>query len=354
MGSNGIINGLELSSEDEEESLDRKLARLHKEIAEVKEECERNGEKNKSGSPRALQGMTESVEKLSLVLDGIGPPSRTNDDSSARRLAQGLASVPRLKEPSHGDGENKTKPHNEEGPSYTVSYAPRYQEHHAMSKVSAFDTRLALLESTLGIDSIPLPTQRSSSAKPVIPSLDAMDKQLTTLSTSTETSLDSVSRRVRQLTQDTEKLEQARKSARAAQEALRQEALSPTSDSSRSEAPREMPKFPEMEDPGLISKINALYGTLPTIESLAPMLPSVLDRLRSLRSLHADAAGAGQTLAKVESRQEEMREELRGWREGLEKVERAMEQGEEVMKGNTETVEGWVKELERRMEGLGH
>lgn len=106
-------------------------------------------------------------------------------------------------------------------------------------------------------------------------------------------------------------------------------------------------------DPEQISKINALYGTLSTIESLSPLLPSVLDRLRSLRAIHADAATASQNLTLVESRQADMAEEIRSWREGLERMEGMVTKGEESMTGNAEMVEGWVRELEGRMERLG-
>lgn len=214
--------------------------------------------------------------------------------------------------------------------------------------MSEFDSRLALIEAALGLDAIPLPTQDRSAAKAIIPTLNSLDKQLITLSTSTDSSLDKISRRVRHLTVDAEKLERARKSAIAAQEAL-----SPTGNSPRSAGLNSEAGFPEVDDHESMSKINALYGTLSTIESLSSLLPSVLDRLRSLRTLHADAAIASQTLSKVESRQEAMKEDLQGWREGLEKVEKAMEHGEQTMKGNTEMVEAWVKELEERMQKLG-
>ena len=229
---------------------------------------------------------------------------------------------------------------------YTVTYVPTYQEEHTLSKVSDFDSRLTLIETALGFDAIPLPTQNTSPAKAVLPALNTLDIELHTLSTSTDTSLDKLSGRVKQLTQDAQELEQARKAAKAAQEAL-----SPSSED-----------FPLLNGPGRDSdalddseqrsKINALYGALPTIESLAPLLPSVLDRLRSLRSLHADAATASQTLAKLETRHGDTKQELQSWREGLEKVENAMKQGEETVKGNTETIESWVKELEERMRKL--
>ncbi|TKA54220.1 hypothetical protein B0A49_10375, partial [Cryomyces minteri] len=98
-----------------------------------------------------------------------------------------------------------------------------------------------------------------------------------------------------------------------------------------------------------IAKINALYGTLSTIESLSPLLPSVIDRLRALRALHASAATASETLDAVEKRQDDMATEIGRWSEGLQKVETTMKRGEEAMAGNLSTVEGWVRDLETRM-----
>ncbi|KAL2041346.1 hypothetical protein N7G274_005728 [Stereocaulon virgatum] len=349
---NGIINGLEISSDEEEESLERKLARLRREVAEVKDDFERRKEKPRDGIAQETTDDAATLDSLSQVLVSVDTTAAEGEAGAASRLTRQLASVSQVNrqpqdgkpaETTHVDGSRST---------YTVTYAPRYKEDHALSKVSDFDSRLALVEAALGIDAIPLPTQDRSTTKAVLPTLEILDKRLTTLTTTTDSSLEILSRRVRQLTHDTEKLEQARKSAKAAQEALRQEALSPNGKGGRSPPANTGAKFSEIEDPESVSKINALYGTLSTIESLAPLLPLVLDRLRSLRTLHADAATSSQTLAKVERRQEAMQEELQGWREGLEKVEKAMEQGEQTMKVNTEMVETWVKELEERMRKL--
>lgn len=350
-----MINGLELSSDEEEESLERRLARLRREITEVKEDYERKA-KRKDDKAQEPEDSRDSLDTLSKVLDSVDADSAADQDGAAFRLAKRLVSTSDTSVPSV-DGAATTgaevAKQNGDHSTYTVSYAPRYQADHSLSKVSDFDSRLALIETALGVDAIPLPSQDRNAAKAVIPSLDTLDKQLHILSKSTDSSLDAVSRRVRQLTQNAEKLEQARKSAKAAHEALKQEEFDTSSNHPRLKLAKDVPKYSELEDEETISKINALYGTLSTIESLAPMLPTVLDRLRSLRSLHADAATASQTLAKVESRQKEMKQELQSWREGLEKVESAMQEGGKTMKGNTETVEGWVRELEERMRKLG-
>ena len=351
---NGLINGLQISSDEEEESLERKIARLRMEVAEVAELArnEKNIKKVHFEAQKSEEG-DEALVSLGQVLDSIAPTSVADKSGVASHLAKRLASVSKPPEPAVTGAGAEDSQQNGARSNYTISYAPTYQEDHTLSKISDFDSRLALLESVLGIDAIPLATQERTAAKAVLPSLDTLDKQLIAISTSSEFSLDKTSQKVRQLTKDAEKLEQARKAAKAAQEALRQEALGPSSPNSRSTPTRDISELSRLEDPESVFKINALYGTLSTIESLAPILPSILDRLRSLRSLHANAATASQTLTKLESQQEEMKEEIQGWREGLEKVERAMEQGGETMKSNTEMVDGWVKDLEDRMRKLG-
>lgn len=216
-----------------------------------------------------------------------------------------------------------------------------------LPKVAEFDARLVLVETLMGIDAIPLPTQERQPTRAVFPFIEQLDRQITALSTSTDSSLDSISRRVRQLTQDAQRLVEARSAAKAVQDG--------------SSGPR-LPLPPDGEssinsfikDPEHVSKINALYGALPTIELLAPLLPAALDRLRSLQIIHADAAAANQTLAQLETRQEDMAQELKRWRDGLETVERKVKEGENTMSENTEVIETWVKELEERMNKFGH
>ena len=344
---NGLINGLEAPSDDEVESIERKLARLRREVAEVKAEFEQRRERKDDEAPHDPQHEAESFDTLGQILESVDPSSIDGRTGAASRLTKRLGveakAVESSASPKDGVGSRPVQ-ETASGSTHAVTYAPTYEKEHTLSNVSDFDSRLTLMEAALGLDAVPLPTQDISPSKAVLPALNTLEIQLITLSSSTEASLDKLSGRVKQLTHDTQQLEQARKAAKAAQEAL-----SPSSED-----------FPSLNGPAKDvdilddveqrSKINALYGTLSTIESLAPLLPSVLDRLRSLRSLHADAATASQTLAKLEARQEDTRQELQGWREGLEKVENAMKQGEQTVKENTETVESWVTELEERMQ----
>lgn len=97
------------------------------------------------------------------------------------------------------------------------------------------------------------------------------------------------------------------------------------------------------------AKITALYATLPTIQDLQPLLPVVLDRLRSLQGLHAGAATAKEDLDDLERRQAETSRDIDRWTKGLENVETKMNEWEKVMDENRNVVEKMVGEVEGRL-----
>lgn len=310
--------------------MERKLARLRREIEEVKEEYgRRNAEKKDiEGADEGANG--QDITSLSKMLDGISANEGGAATSASAKLAKDLGTGIKA------NGPPQTSQGTEEPATYTVTYAPTYQQSHALAKAADFDGRLAILEKTLGLSSTTLPNANGQSA--ILPTLDTLQRQISVLSESTPSSLDSISRRVRTLTQEADRLEESRKSAKAAQDALKAAGGDIVAE--------------EGEDSEQVAKINALYGTLSTIENLAPLLPSLLDRLRSLRAIHADAATASESLERVEKRQVDMAADIKKWREGLGKVEEAMKAGETTMGGNMKVIEGWVKELEERMEKL--
>lgn len=265
----------------------------------------------------------ERLDTLSQVLDDIAKPTGVE---TSRRLAKPhfSSSTTKAEQVPAGDG-----------PTYTVTYAPTYEQSHALAKAADFDRRLLMLEKALGISSSSL-TEAGANGLPraILPTLDNMEKQISTLAQASTSNLDAISRRVRTLASEQDKLNDSKEKAKALREELGKQVQSSTDES-------------EQE-----SKINALYKILPTIENLTPMLPPLLDRLRSLRAIHADAATASQTLERIETQQTEMTEELKQWKEGLDKMEEAMTQGDTTVKGNMKVMEGWVKDLEERMAKL--
>ncbi|KAB5580143.1 Dynamitin-domain-containing protein [Coniochaeta sp. 2T2.1] len=322
----------ELSDEDDGTNLERKLSRLRREVEEAKEQyAKQKAAAQQSSSEAAVHegdfaSLSEALSEISKESEGLksGPangaagfkPPRQTATQEDRELATGDTAT------------------------YTVTYAPSYEQTHALAKAADFDRRLVLLEKSLGIGSSAFPELDANGLpRAVLPTLETLQKQISTLSDASTSSLDTITRRVRTLTQEAENLEKARQNAKAAQEAL----------ASTGVAPQEGPDAEESEQ---TAKINALYGTLPTIENLAPLLPPLLDRLRSLRAIHADAATASETLARIDKRQTDMAGDINQRREGLEKVEAAMQQGEAAMGGNMKVVEGWVKELEAKVAKL--
>ena len=340
---NNEILETEGSSEEEVEGYESKLVRLRREVMEVKAEAERRKAENQAVSKKEPEADSDDLDALRHVLEDIDLSSRQKDSQAAGRLIQKINSASDSRAKIEKGVATKVQQQPAADAAYILNYAPNYSKDHTIARIADFDARLTLLETILGAEAIPLETQDRADAKPILPALDSLQRQISLVSKTSDSSLDSASRRVKQLTKDVEKLTEARKASKAAQDAMNDGESSIANVAAASQ---------NIEDPERTSKINALYGTLPTIESLSPLLPPLLDRLRSLRSVHADATNASQSLADAERRQQAMAEELRNWREGLEKVEGVIKQSEQTMSGNMSTVDGWVKELEDRMQRL--
>ncbi|KAL8830507.1 MAG: hypothetical protein Q9170_005710 [Blastenia crenularia] len=343
---NGVLEGISADESDieDEESLERKIARLRREVSEVKEAFDKRSVETKQTNEDSEKGETKSIQTLDSlyqVLDTIEQPRRDSRNHPSTRLIQQLDSAHQPKEEGLSSDAKTAK--DDGHVTDSIDSTADYDATHTLSRVSDFDKRLQLLETALGMDSVPLPTQDRGAARAVLPVLDNLDRQVSTILLK-ERSLDKVSRQIRQMTRESEKLAEARKAA-AAQLPSNQS----SSDRVRVSTKGGARLVEDNEDLDQTSKINALYGTLSTIDSLSPLLPSVLDRLRSLRAIHADAALASEALSKVESRQTAMAEELQEWKDGLGKVESAMQVGEKSMKENMGQIDGWVKELETRL-----
>ncbi|KAF1730158.1 Dynactin subunit 2-A [Beauveria bassiana] len=308
----------DLSDDDDEESLERRIARLTREVQEAKDEYA-----TLKGSPDAQEDTR--LQSLSDLLASMSSPSAVPGETATVNTTTA----------DEGAAEREIG-----GPTYTITYAPTYEQTHALAKAADFDRRLLALEKGLGISlSVSAEAGEGGLPRAILPTLDNMDKQIATLAQASTANLDAISRRVRTLASDQDKLNDAREKAKA----LREELGKASGPSSQAQAD----EFAEQE-----TKINALYAVLPTIESLAPMLPPLLDRLRSLRAIHADAAAASQTLDQIEQRQADMTAELKQWREGLQKLEETMKESDSTVKANMTVMEGWVKDLEGRMAKL--
>jgi nuclear migration protein JNM1 len=354
-------------SDSEDESLERRLARLRREVEDLKVEMA-NQPKDEEVTNKQSQGT--SAEKPSVSLsDGVAELSRALDNLHASR---GAAT------PSHSAaaflsqklGSGAAPDANTQASGATTAPAVPQQVASAgiLSHAAAFDGRLALLESSMGISSSSNPFVadgvNDNTLHPVLPALDQLTSRLSALTGLlvgtnpasagpgapasgpgiTTPHLEALSTRVRKLTTDAEALTAARRKAFDAAKAAHNARLA-SSDA-------DLPVPDTSADDEHTAKIQALYATLPTIQSLHPLLPSVLERLRSLRACHAGAAHAADSLNELEKRHAEMASEIEQWREGLTVVEEKMSQGEAALRSNVETVEPWVRDLESRLARL--
>lgn len=323
-------NGDDYESDGEEETLERKLARLKREIEEARLELAEKDEDRElfSDAPESKpdedneEHSLESINKLSEALDAVYTTKNGANKGPAASLTQTLAKFAGSQE----------APQSTQTPLpvhtiYTAS-SPEHQAQlsQALAKAAEFDGRLSFLEQALGLTGDAISEQDANGPKPILHTLSTLDRQIQTL-TNSSASVDAASGKTRKLIEQAEQLAKVKSEYNALD-------------------------HPTTEDADNVSKLNALYGTLNTIDSLAPTLPMVLDRLRTLRVLHTSAAGAGSTLDDIEKRQAEQAAELKQWREALDQVEINLKSNESSLAENVKSMEGWVKDLESRMAKL--
>jgi nuclear migration protein JNM1 len=317
------------SNDSEEESLPSRLARLRREAEELRIELEQRD--NTDHKPDSA-GLEDDFAKLNMTLEGLQAPRGHRRDSP---------SAP------------EQHPHNNDHPD-TQALTPESTPS-TIAAISRFADRITSLEAAL-------------------PTLNHLSTQIHTLSstltptphpTSSLPTIDSLSTRIRTLTSETETLTASRRLALESLNSLteaRQRATAPAysthsrnpSHAAQSASAAALTSAVQQQESTLFlaeqsSKISALYELLPTIQSLHPLLPSVLDRLRSLQVVHAGAADARGDLEEVERRQGVLEGEIRKWGEGLEAVERGIKEGEEMGRGNLNVVKEMVEGLEGRL-----
>lgn len=328
-------------SDEENEPVEHRLARLRQELEEVKAELEAtydasDGSKDDSSTTGAIKSPEADVKALSELLDSVYATTRRGTSGAE---AQYQAAVRRF-----GGAEKNGMPSEraDEGDrdalssqDYGISIDQRSQ---ILSKASEVDQRLTALETALGVDGSTLPELTTDASRPIFHTLNNLDRQLSTLASSSSSEmLDTASHRVRQLTQEADRLVEKQRATSP---------ISSTPASGRDVRPNGTPAISDSEHD---SKINALFGTLPTIENLSPSLPMVLERLRTLRLIHASAGDASTILDGIEKRQTEQAAEIDRWQEALTKVETSLTEGEGILTANVKLVSGWVKDLEARM-----
>ena len=357
---------------NEAETFEEKVARLQREVEEVKlEQAQRDGERQ-----REEDDMVRSLYQSLRTLDDDRPLDTDRDAQANGNITERDAST-NSAQISAQDLLSQSLP----DPAQTTR---------TLTLAAELETRLSALEKALGLPALSLPNQLPT--RPVLPQLQTLDRQLTVLSNTTGPSLTALNTQVQSLTQSAESLTTARKNALQAKDDLRIHARQssqasfhrPMSGQSfshsrpssyygagfRPSVSRQATHTAEDGEPGTSSldqtaqtllageeteqsaQVRKLYEQIPTIEALSPLVPGLLDRLRSLHPLHAGAASAAESLDEVEKRQSEMGEDLEKWKESLSGLDKRLEEGDGRRTGNKQAVEGWIRELEARLSKL--
>ena len=451
----------DFSDEEDEEGLERKIARLHREVEEVKgalaerreskavvsgrgarrrddgddggskgeksddenedndkdEDEDDDGNKGIAGDDDVQEKVTKLVQAVNSISvsrqeDILGP-----DEKLAQQIQQYRKASNSIQDEASQQNGGKT-PTSSSTPMpnpylisqlqaqhfASTSLTATQQQLQALSTASALDARLTELEKLLGISDFNLSedvdegTNDNSLSPPIdnplLPTIRILKEQITLLN-SAAPSLEAAGQRAQRLTSDIERFEAQRRAARLEREKEMERerergrqanfgslagiedienlsgigntiaggsgggigSISSSSNSNNNNGTTRLFARPDgkASDAGdleHIAKINSLYGTMNTIETLVPTIPLLLERLQSLNVIHANAAVASETLDAVEKQQQEFGDELKQWRAALVKVQESMRENEDSNKGNARVVERWVKDLEGRIKTL--
>lgn len=378
----------------EPETPPQRLARLMRETAELQAEIERieKTEKEDTVDDQAQangenqEGLSKGVEDLGTVLEGIAYAARKKKGPTLEQeFIRGLDDDPL------GAKENAVPLQQEDLPESSIS------------AIAAFSDRLTALETALGVSSLSPSTAATPS---ILPTLDTLTTQIETLystlspsvdpsssvdprslatTTTSTVHLDPLASKIRHLITESKRLEDSRRAATKSFEELLEtrdrhahlihshaavhagtdarlirnlssqevngrpaSGLGQTEQNPTSKEDMQQ-QFTSLFLDDQASRITALYNLLPTLQSLQPLLPVVLERLRALSVIHAGAAEVKTELDDFESRLSAQEKDIKKWREAVESAENAMAEGREVMKENVATVGDAVRGLERRM-----
>jgi nuclear migration protein JNM1 len=367
-------------SDSDEETLSSRIARLRREAEEIRLELERREEGEfKEALEDQENGQEEGVAELIRILQGLHTSSAKGTSTSEEEFVKHLVSSQR---------QPLTPPRSQLLPKGSQATTTLETSPSTTAAIAAFSDRLTALETALGVSSV-IGTNETSS---ILPTLASLTSQITTLTstlapprtqttsaTSTQPSaiplpaLDAIATRIRTLIAESDKLALSRKAALQSltdlhDARLRQSSTTPSyphhshhassRPASRHQAHPSQANTDEQQLHAQLfldeqsAKISALYHTLPTIQDLSPLLPVMLERLRSLSVVHAGAAEARAEMDEVEQKQGELAREIEKWKGAVEGVEAQMKEMQDILRGNVEVVGAMVKGVEERVSRL--
>ncbi|KAF2869333.1 hypothetical protein BDV95DRAFT_498605 [Massariosphaeria phaeospora] len=324
-------------SDEEKESFTRKLQRVHKEFQELEIEYKKrveSGDKSKYEE----RDSKDVMEFLSDKMDWIYTKRRGGIRGAEPWLAKTIQKFDTY--PDFKPSARVTKALANLPPP-PGSQVQKSQLEYVLNQAASFDARITHLETSLGFNGSTMPDISDKSVFPVIVTLEKLENLLGTMSDASGSNLETAAQHVKKLIADAEHLKELRLEATRAGGPANSSTTTPPSADAK-------PFISPEQD----AKVNALYGTLPTIDRLSPMLPIIIERLRTLRLVHTSAWQADTLLTELEAKQARVEHELQMFNKMLDTNIKDQKTCEDKVKYNMEVVGGWVKGLEERVKKL--
>jgi nuclear migration protein JNM1 len=314
-------------SDEEKEPFSIKLQRVKKELLELEGEYDRiiqAGEKSKieeKDPKRQMELIANKIDTMYAMRRGARGPEAQLDRT-----------VQKFKDYKPFEPSPKLTKAIANQPPLPGTQIQKNQLEYVLNQAADFDKRITQLEENLGLNANTMPEISGRPSFPVFATLQTLEQTLGLLGDASTNNLEGAIQQIRKLTADAEQLKATR------EDAARVGAASADSNA---------PAYPDQE-----AKINALYGTIPAIDKLSPVLPLVLERLRTLRLVHTSAWQADEVLSELEARQSKQEEEIKRWERQLVIVEKDMEKCTVAMHSNIKYVGEDVKKIEAKVEKL--
>ncbi|KAH4026189.1 hypothetical protein HBI37_129460 [Parastagonospora nodorum] len=315
-------------SDEEQESFEAKLNRVKRELLELENEYERRVETGDKSQIEELDPK-QQMEYISNKVDSIYTMRRGGARGAEAQLDR---TVQKFKDYKPFDPSPRISKIVAKQPPLPGTQIQRNQLEYVLNQAADFDKRISQLENNLGLNGNTMPELSDRPSFPVFTTLQTLEQTLGLLGDASTNNLEGVIQQIRKLTADAEQLKATREDAARAG--------SVSSDGTS-------PAYPDQE-----AKINALYGTLPSIDKLSPVLPLILERLRTLRLVHTSAWQADEVLTALEARQSRQEEEIKKWEKQLVIVEKDMEKATTTMHSNMKVVGDDVKKIDAKVEKL--
>jgi nuclear migration protein JNM1 len=311
---NGILGD---DSADEKESFAQKLLRVKQELAELEEEFD-EGDKSKVQE----QDPREVMEYISDKVDYIYAMRRGGVRGAEPLLDR---TIEKFQNYAPFEPSERIASAIDKQPTLPGSQVQKSQLDFVLTQAADFDKRLADVENALGVTGTTMPDLGEKSTLPVFTTLEKLEQTIGAMADASSGNLEAASAQIRKLIADADQLG-----------VTRENASRNASDKSSYAVDQE-------------AKVNALYGTLPTIDKISPLLPLVLERLRTLRLVHTSAWQANEVLTELERRQSQQEDEIKKWEQSLKVAEKDVETQEKSLQQNMKKVGEWVKRLEDRV-----